>query len=924
MKEYIQNSIFDIFEKYHEDYSKKSDYDFKNLYKPSSFLLFGNYDLALLSLVDDNVFGSQKFKPNSQSAKRDEHFYSFNYQVINCNKYYYKESDITLDQLFNDILQPDETNLMKIYTYVSLTKIKVKNSLLIGGGVKIVEYIQKAIDKELKDCQDEIQYIILQTQSWHEFVLLLFSYKMDSICTKITNIRELCIEDIKDGTNEKEFDSVINETLLKNDPTQNPTEHVFLHTYTYLGIDMRKMYDRLTIEALEKEIGISVNTKWHIKPGYRKEVTNILNEYYDNQSGTGQTHHDSGKLIYGTGDIEMSKFNDFKTILMYYSDILNQNDAIKYKELEEYNIKTQTIPKKDITNSNKKADKKFVNHISTLLVKNYSIHRIVINRLDAILLKYYISKAVRQRVLKVINNFNDGIQDASLYIYFIDLLPFINNLKLYILNLEGEINKSEPIFIHEKINSFLDIFDLAYRNRIQHSNRTLELTDFSLDFNGGIQQVITSLDSIFKIIRDEIKYYNPNFKYRKSNYTSQKSSYLTYVSGEPGIYSGREFLQINIFQLIQPEIFLATIFKEALNLLPLIRSIARDDLDYIYINILNTNFDLVQEKIKYYYDRQFEKKGLEFQIFISLVNTYEEIQKIIETDILKIFNDKYSARVDQPSQFSNILNYITLLNSFTYDYFLIDQLNILYYFQGDFNLYQKWFWVSYLQEPLNYNSDGTIHEDNFCKALIRINFSKRLLDQDGKFSTSPPKFTIEVMEPYLNEHSQSVNLFINILFDEDLKTLGWFKFSFYSLENCRTFLREMPVIEDVEELKLKYLKNFKTVMENDIISSDLLKFDKNFIYINIIGLFQAYLTLLSDEIGDSIKMVKRDPHTGNIDTSMKDKTDPIFIDSHGGLYINKKFRDVYYKTKTTLYKVMYNIALYYKKELFKEHVQTNS
>ena len=42
---------------------------------------------------------------------------------------------------------------------------------------------------------------------------------------------------------------------------------------------------------------------------------------------------------------------------------------------------------------------------------------------------------------------------------------------------------------HKIIGDFVDSFDCAFRNRINHSHRMMHLSDFNLEYTGGLQQV---------------------------------------------------------------------------------------------------------------------------------------------------------------------------------------------------------------------------------------------------------------------------------------------------------------------------------------------------------------------------------------------------------------------------------------------------
>ena len=97
-------------------------------------------------------------------------------------------------------------------------------------------------------------------------------------------------------------------------------------------------------------------------------------------------------------------------------------------------------------------------------------------------------------------NFNDGLLDRNLYGFFAELLPFMHDVFDY-------VEKAALKGYGDDVNAWCvalqrisQNFELAYRNRFHNSHRLGEITDFNVDFKGGIQQLVSAFDGAFKAI----------------------------------------------------------------------------------------------------------------------------------------------------------------------------------------------------------------------------------------------------------------------------------------------------------------------------------------------------------------------------------------------------------------------------------------
>ena len=162
-----------------------------------------------------------------------------------------------------------------------------------------------------------------------------------------------------------------------------------------------------------------------------------------------------------------------------------------------------------------------------------------------------IPKILRERVTNMFVIFNDGIHDPILYSNFIELKPFLETI---ILSLEQySLQKTSSVAeITDDLNNISSIFETSYKNRFGQSYIMNEITDYNIDFNGGIQQLLQAYDSAYKSL---------------TSILGEKGigRSIAYVAGYSNIESDQLSVRLNYFHLYQPEFFAAAAAHEAAN-----------------------------------------------------------------------------------------------------------------------------------------------------------------------------------------------------------------------------------------------------------------------------------------------------------------------------------------------------------------------
>ncbi len=853
-------SYFDLlFENYKKKIDEVSEEDINPaLYKPQYYFLLGHFDLATIALVDDFVFGQQKFKPFSEvtlyypkrrEENKKEEYYHFNYQVNNTT---------IIDANIEDIRSSKK--------FMLFSQLKIKSSLLISDNIeaeiiketefftRVAKLINGKLEKTNK-ASKEVEYILSRSVGWSEFDLILFSDDAKKLNQTFLLIREfVCTPDFFRGNSFYEILCGKNSVPL------------FSFTYSYLGISNNASEG----ERVDLLKNLNLITKFYLKPG-------SLNAFAK----------DSDSFILGSGDLIKGDINK--------TDI-PETLAIRDFEREHFIRKTNSIAYFELDKSEfEEADYKSLN------IEQIAEHLGVakyINFVDHILLQLKVEKNLRIRILKMLNNFHDAITDSLLYIYFIELHPLITSIIRYISFLDEKYSSNILIFtleeIQNKLTEFTDIFEHSYRSRMQHSSRTLDLTDTTLEYNGGIQQLLSAYDILFKQIRQYLRYYNSEYE-GASNYTLEDCTSTTYITSSSGITSNRLALRVNYIYLAQPEFFIATLGKEALN------------------GIIDQKFHLTNSgssplSLKDVYD--FVKNKPKFELPTELISITEKDPSLIEFYKIKKFfsllnlnetqviNKIKKHLLNEIQKLSTLTThqkweyweFVTLLNHRFFEYLVYDYLNVYYFYKNDYELYFFWCWNLFFQERMHYETDGLLKSDYFNRLLLRCLF---LIDtiEDKKRQEDAKSYCIGIIKKYTiaaelyKIHGENIQDFFDLLTNnaKDLKTSPCneiFHFSYF-----KNYLKHHNSIEWVRLIK------FQDVDLN-IIQKQMLEF----------------LKASKDASGKNEHIIYRDLSTGKVLKNIKNGKikDGLYFDSAGGLFLTGKERAKYFTRRDDLMSFLIN------------------
>ena len=546
--------------------------DFKQyFYKPKSYALLGNYDVATIALVDDFSFSYRVFHPynplmNQQTLQHDRQADNFSYKTVigavpdlSGKKGETKTSGrYLIDKARATFLasQKKEVSPNSVFPFIGFCSLKINNGLLIGTGNKLLNVVLKALKNEIERSIDFIEgrlnYIVMQSFSWNELTVIFFSDSFERITKSILNIRKLNLVDLKTtdlATGEEIERNCLFAALKENlgEDTKLGSTQIFARTLTTFGFDFELLKKQVPPYFQKWDTAkLNLYTKLYVKPGHLHLAIPKLKKIRTHQ---GAEKGEATLLIGGRGDFLYAKENSFDQFLQLLSLLSGDKSLAEHMEkiyttpelfypLEELYEKTE-IGQGPIPDFNR-------------YLKKYAFLLEEIDDIRKKLKKDRVSKILRDKIIKTFVTYNDCIQDPSLFGYFIELHPFLKRM----LDDIHSFNRNDAYDLISNLSEELDelcaYFEKAHRNRFHQSHIMNEITDYNIEFNGGVQQIVSAFDGAYKSI---------------SNILGDDGSYesFVYVTGYSGIDSNLYNVRLNYYHLFQPELFVANVTHEAAN-----------------------------------------------------------------------------------------------------------------------------------------------------------------------------------------------------------------------------------------------------------------------------------------------------------------------------------------------------------------------
>ncbi|MCM8765596.1 MAG: hypothetical protein NC920_01955, partial [Candidatus Omnitrophica bacterium] len=613
-------------------------------YRPSMYYIFGAFDLAVLSLLEDFEFPVQTFAPCDPHfpSEEDKPPVSFAHRIVVGpaprwnreeikNRNFYKRKILNLAQ--ETFLKEDPP------PFIGICQIEVNTSFLVGGGTTFLRCLIEAIESFFhlqfreKKKDESSHLIILESYSWHELTLLLFSDSLSKIADFIFKIRNMDLatmefllrrtqfrnekkeEDAeKSDSYRRDWDELMNfpniyELVLKkkldkkenisriteicfddNFPTNIPEDyrktppsgtHVIFNTTTNLGFSAKLLLDVLNVlneenpleekykKAKEKLEGIAKKKsdeetiplylirRWTAKAGHDIEAAQLVSRDSNYIPTAGRSDFISPCQINSSNEANLvfSPYTSWKLVARVIGQLLEINyHRVASRCSSESPSGPSSEPSSGILTAHSTVavniikitqDKKSTpeGHSSANeFRKSLAYPKIKIDYFYKQLRSLRISKVLTEAALNTIALYNDGIQDNFTFSTFLELRPYIERIVEFIKNSPPGSN-TENI-----LSKLIEKFEYAWCNRFYGGWRLGEVTDFNIEFKGGIQQILSGFHSAYQLISWAL-----NGDHRT----------LALVTGESKIMVEQGALHLSFFDIFKPSFFASRVGHEA-------------------------------------------------------------------------------------------------------------------------------------------------------------------------------------------------------------------------------------------------------------------------------------------------------------------------------------------------------------------------
>lgn len=862
----MYEKIFDPFFSKHKEQIAKYDPNaeegkdpYPNVYKPEGYRMFGTSGLAILSLVDDYSFYNRFFNKNHIQSllcpeTKDEPSPNLDFKsVVISGVTVHENSD-------KDILAKAKSTFLlenNPYRYIGIIRLKIDYRILIGFdyAIETVQKIKKRIEELFDDCRrnneaiSRCDYFIMDCYDNDELSVIAFSDRMLPLFNFLGNIRSIKTTDIQQPYK-------VNETEYE--------KHVFGLTYLCFGYNIRC---GIGDDIEENKIICTIETK----PGHR-------DVFYDYLCGE--------PIINTLGIIDKS------VIISGGCNVLFRMPLKKISNLEDLCKKEESIFRRDARRIKVSledffpSDNRVLSNISEAHLfagssENLSIGREYISDVKSLMKKVGISKMVRERMLALFEMYNLSCQNALQNFYLSELKPVLEAFKTMITDMHSthiHIETMECVLNTEITNMENACYD---RLHIQKSNQT------PLEYSGGIQQYLTSFDFAYKQI------------YRTFSPNDRDASYVT-ISGAERASSMRTLFNLNINDIIYPELFIVLLWKEIANFaLKTMNNYKVHKNTKRHINTLNT-----------------------WNEFLENEDSFRILQnKIHQSD--KLLHDDDVSR--------HIRAMVSDMNLELIKYYIKDYFVFRFAFNGDFDQFWYYYLKILLQSTNSYSRLNQINRKYLIFMLLRIFMVAKVADKREKEAG---------LMDFLNEKSDVpfdyllsgdwIECYAKVQESTDeiykvLEVYGFQQVITYMIESCEENIIEQEFpglkVDLTDALPDNALKERDWLITNicdELYDGNLVKAtnkDRKFTF--LISLFSGYLSAvyaLDHRQGLDNCLIKSVPRNRKGELMLDKNSNDTYknmiqipVDSTGGFFIPAySTRKDYFRLRTALYRSLWN------------------
>lgn len=482
---------------------------------------------------------------------------------------------------------------------------------------------------------------------------------------------------------------------------------------------------------------------------------------------------------------------------------------------------------------------------------SYSLQKIVTidKKLKEIL---ELSDTLRYRIMKMFHLYNVGISSSITFTLYYDLCPFL-------IEVESEIDKllystSTKIEKHNIQHFFEELvsnYEKAYYVRMIHNLHHEDGSEILINFNTSLPGYISSIDSIVKLTSSFIE----------MSITDNRFKHNCVVSILDNIrsISSKHFANFDLTSSLTPGLFFSYLSKEVFVLL------FKDSSIRTYANSITY---ILQDE----WQKSIQNSGANFNIELLNISQYSET---------------------------------------TLDYFIIDYLRFVYFYNSDFNLYNFWFKATLLQVSTHYEINGLLNEKQWFLEIMRLAFIFKLSENENNkeeflklnpFDEDLYKLNHLIWKKLADSSFNIVNSFINIFSSnnqEYLKRLFDVSLSVYKINKL-----------SYDTLKNKIFNLGRSSEEIDLNTLGVLIIQLiNCYFVEVGEMFKYNVILLHDSGCTDLQLLKKKKEK---DIEKEKEKINLFASATGGFWLHKNDIQKYNKINFEYMELISHIAYMYK------------
>ena len=851
-------------------YDPSGDAD-DSLYAPAGYRMFGSHGLVVMSLVDDYSFFHRHFNKNHlQTLLKDSSNTVYDYNSVIISGVTEKDGE-SLEQ------KAKESFLLRKnrFPYVGIIRIKVDHRVLRGKGHgmetlrKIKNQIDALAESHLAKWSCHAKHITIECFNNDELTTIAFSDSLLYLFDFFGEVRGI-----------KNTDKKINQEYIdtsNKDSDNKPCEkHMFGTTYMSFGYDIGYVFGKKNERFMNPKKN-ELEQLWihcivETKPGHCDKFSDYLENETNLKVESVVKNISGGCSIVAT--MPLKSISELEKLCLKDDNDSPRNN-IFLRDVRKIKVSIRT--------ANGMGKCTVEEHIHNSPADDGDpIDEGYISEVKKLMKKIGVSKMLRERVLALFELYNRAYKDLLQRFFLDELLPFIKD---YHNMLNDMYVRGDCIAeIEDAMNDEITNMENACYDRL-HSDKHHTTP---LEYSGGIQQHLTSLDFAYKTIRRAFGFDDPK-------------TYVT-VTGAHRAASERSLFMLNINDVVFPELFITAVWKEVANFaIELLR-------DEAYLVVASDDD----------YRKHIEK---------LLTGWSKFVQNDESANILKyhLTHSDFYLSTDKVCRITDTFDLKELLQYFCKDY-------IVYHFafQTNFEMMWHFYFKVMLQTTTCYCRLNEIDSRHFIHMLLRL-FMVGLLsddDDDRKFiekQASVP-FDSLLASDWIECYGKTKKVAENMY-----ETLQ--QYDFKGINNTLIYLNDMFIIgkEAAEasakktsaEITLEGLERREKLiesMESKFAASRLIVAESNVTNMDfIICLFNAYMRCLIelDQHQNVVKSLPRNDRGTIVDnltienisskSALYGNMTGMLSDVTGGFFVpSAATRKKYFQLKTTLYKSLWN------------------